>query len=208
MGYICYMNNAYIIAMPKFLDKDCYKTPITETNIYFILSQVTLIRQRKPFFSVTFQYIFLIVRFIEFSEVCSSHLLNCWRESKAITSCQGFVIRLVIHCVVSSHLFSLWICCCCTPHMSLPAWWNFQFLIFPSGNLGSKLVEYKEEMYITSDCGKTWRQVHHVLSCFFFLLPLCTPSTAPLRTSSTLSPRETYTCLVFINLKLHQRMVQ
>ncbi|GLD47027.1 VPS10 domain-containing receptor SorCS2 isoform X1 [Lates japonicus] len=26
------------------------------------------------------------------------------------------------------------------------------------GNLGSKLVEYKEEMYITSDCGKTWRQ--------------------------------------------------
>uniref|UniRef100_A0A3B4Y401 VPS10 domain-containing receptor SorCS2 n=1 Tax=Seriola lalandi dorsalis TaxID=1841481 RepID=A0A3B4Y401_SERLL len=35
------------------------------------------------------------------------------------------------------------------------------------GNLGSKLVEYKEEMYITSDCGKTWRQVfeeeHHIL---------------------------------------------
>ncbi|CAB1351838.1 unnamed protein product [Coregonus sp. 'balchen'] len=35
------------------------------------------------------------------------------------------------------------------------------------GNLGSQLVEYKEEMYITSDCGKTWRQVfeeeHHIL---------------------------------------------
>uniref|UniRef100_A0A8C7HJ56 VPS10 domain-containing receptor SorCS2 n=1 Tax=Oncorhynchus kisutch TaxID=8019 RepID=A0A8C7HJ56_ONCKI len=34
-------------------------------------------------------------------------------------------------------------------------------------NLGSQLVEYKEEMYITSDCGKTWRQVfeeeHHIL---------------------------------------------
>ena len=27
------------------------------------------------------------------------------------------------------------------------------------GNLGSQLVEYKEEMYITSDCGHTWRQV-------------------------------------------------
>ncbi|AWP00583.1 putative VPS10 domain-containing receptor SorCS2, partial [Scophthalmus maximus] len=31
-------------------------------------------------------------------------------------------------------------------------------LIMGAGNLGSKLVEYKEEMYITSDCGKTWRQ--------------------------------------------------
>ncbi|KFQ31987.1 VPS10 domain-containing receptor SorCS2, partial [Mesitornis unicolor] len=35
------------------------------------------------------------------------------------------------------------------------------------GNLGSQLVEYKEEMYITSDCGNTWRQVfeeeHHIL---------------------------------------------
>ncbi|XP_010178890.1 PREDICTED: VPS10 domain-containing receptor SorCS2, partial [Mesitornis unicolor] len=34
-------------------------------------------------------------------------------------------------------------------------------------NLGSQLVEYKEEMYITSDCGNTWRQVfeeeHHIL---------------------------------------------
>lgn len=29
----------------------------------------------------------------------------------------------------------------------------------PSGNIGSKLIEYKEEMYVTSDCGKTWRQV-------------------------------------------------
>ncbi|KAF2976540.1 hypothetical protein EK904_014360, partial [Melospiza melodia maxima] len=28
------------------------------------------------------------------------------------------------------------------------------------GNLGSQLVEYKEEMYITSDCGNTWRQRH------------------------------------------------
>ncbi|XP_029382214.1 VPS10 domain-containing receptor SorCS2 isoform X3 [Echeneis naucrates] len=40
-------------------------------------------------------------------------------------------------------------------------------LIMGAGNLGSKLVEYKEEMYITSDCGKTWRQVfeeeHHIL---------------------------------------------
>lgn len=27
------------------------------------------------------------------------------------------------------------------------------------GNLGSQLVEYKEEMYITSDCGHSWRQV-------------------------------------------------
>uniref|UniRef100_A0A8C5EGB3 VPS10 domain-containing receptor SorCS2 n=1 Tax=Gouania willdenowi TaxID=441366 RepID=A0A8C5EGB3_GOUWI len=40
-------------------------------------------------------------------------------------------------------------------------------LIMGAGNLGSKLVEYKEEMYITSDCGRTWRQVfeeeHHIL---------------------------------------------
>ncbi|XP_029310365.1 VPS10 domain-containing receptor SorCS2 isoform X5 [Cottoperca gobio] len=40
-------------------------------------------------------------------------------------------------------------------------------LIMGAGNLGSKLVEYKEEMYITSDCAKTWRQVfeeeHHIL---------------------------------------------
>lgn len=40
-------------------------------------------------------------------------------------------------------------------------------LIMGAGNIGSQLVEYKEEMYITSDCGKTWRQVfeeeHHIL---------------------------------------------
>lgn len=40
-------------------------------------------------------------------------------------------------------------------------------LIMGAGNIGSQLVEYKEEMYITSDCGRTWRQVfeeeHHVL---------------------------------------------
>ncbi|XP_054438190.1 VPS10 domain-containing receptor SorCS2 [Pteronotus mesoamericanus] len=40
-------------------------------------------------------------------------------------------------------------------------------LIMGAGNLGSQLVENKEEMYITSDCGKTWRQVfeeeHHIL---------------------------------------------
>ncbi|XP_053422709.1 VPS10 domain-containing receptor SorCS2 isoform X2 [Nycticebus coucang] len=40
-------------------------------------------------------------------------------------------------------------------------------LIMGAGNLGSQLVEYKEEMYITSDCGLTWRQVfeeeHHIL---------------------------------------------
>ncbi|KAF7240403.1 VPS10 domain-containing receptor SorCS2 [Varanus komodoensis] len=40
-------------------------------------------------------------------------------------------------------------------------------LIMGAGNLGAQLVEYKEEMYITSDCGKTWRQVfeeeHHIL---------------------------------------------
>ncbi|XP_053314228.1 VPS10 domain-containing receptor SorCS2 isoform X2 [Spea bombifrons] len=40
-------------------------------------------------------------------------------------------------------------------------------LIMGAGNLGLQLVEYKEEMYITSDCGKTWRQVfeeeHHIL---------------------------------------------
>ncbi|KAK0139771.1 VPS10 domain-containing receptor SorCS2 [Merluccius polli] len=40
-------------------------------------------------------------------------------------------------------------------------------LIIGAGNLGSKLVENKEEMYVTSDCGKTWRQVfeeeHHIL---------------------------------------------
>ncbi|RXM36288.1 VPS10 domain-containing receptor SorCS2 [Acipenser ruthenus] len=40
-------------------------------------------------------------------------------------------------------------------------------LIMGAGNLGSQLVEYKEEMYITSDCGKSWRQVfeeeHHIL---------------------------------------------
>ncbi|XP_035150034.3 VPS10 domain-containing receptor SorCS2 isoform X2 [Callithrix jacchus] len=40
-------------------------------------------------------------------------------------------------------------------------------LIMGAGNLGSQLVEYKEEMYITSDCGHTWRQVfeeeHHIL---------------------------------------------
>lgn len=34
-----------------------------------------------------------------------------------------------------------------------------QCLFYWSGNLGSQLVEYKEEMYITSDCGHTWRQV-------------------------------------------------
>uniref|UniRef100_H3CCX7 VPS10 domain-containing receptor SorCS2 n=1 Tax=Tetraodon nigroviridis TaxID=99883 RepID=H3CCX7_TETNG len=36
-----------------------------------------------------------------------------------------------------------------------------------AGNLGSKLVEYKEEMYVSSDCGRSWRQVfeeeHHIL---------------------------------------------
>uniref|UniRef100_A0A4W5KHQ2 Sortilin N-terminal domain-containing protein n=1 Tax=Hucho hucho TaxID=62062 RepID=A0A4W5KHQ2_9TELE len=37
-------------------------------------------------------------------------------------------------------------------------------LIMGAGNLGSQLVEYKEEMYITSDCGKTWRQVSLSLS--------------------------------------------
>uniref|UniRef100_A0AAR2JPT4 VPS10 domain-containing receptor SorCS2 n=1 Tax=Pygocentrus nattereri TaxID=42514 RepID=A0AAR2JPT4_PYGNA len=40
-------------------------------------------------------------------------------------------------------------------------------LIMGAGNLGSQLVEYKEEMYITSDSGRTWRQVfeeeHHIL---------------------------------------------
>ncbi|XP_014644401.1 PREDICTED: VPS10 domain-containing receptor SorCS2, partial [Ceratotherium simum simum] len=40
-------------------------------------------------------------------------------------------------------------------------------LIMGAGNLGSQLVEYKEEMYVTSDCGHTWRQVfeeeHHIL---------------------------------------------
>ncbi|KAL2079459.1 hypothetical protein ACEWY4_025203 [Coilia grayii] len=40
-------------------------------------------------------------------------------------------------------------------------------LIMGAGNIGSHLVEYKEEMYITSDCGKTWTQVfeeeHHIL---------------------------------------------
>nr|XP_006629741.1 PREDICTED: VPS10 domain-containing receptor SorCS2 isoform X2 [Lepisosteus oculatus] len=40
-------------------------------------------------------------------------------------------------------------------------------LIMGAGNLGSQLVGYKEEMYITSDCGKSWRQVfeeeHHIL---------------------------------------------
>uniref|UniRef100_A0A8C5LXD9 VPS10 domain-containing receptor SorCS2 n=1 Tax=Leptobrachium leishanense TaxID=445787 RepID=A0A8C5LXD9_9ANUR len=40
-------------------------------------------------------------------------------------------------------------------------------LIMGAGNLGMQLVEYKEEMYITADCGKTWRQVfeeeHHIL---------------------------------------------
>ncbi|XP_028857477.1 VPS10 domain-containing receptor SorCS2 isoform X3 [Denticeps clupeoides] len=40
-------------------------------------------------------------------------------------------------------------------------------LIMGAGNIGSQLVEYKEEMYITSDCGRTWRQVfeeeHHIL---------------------------------------------
>ncbi|XP_058526292.1 VPS10 domain-containing receptor SorCS2 isoform X2 [Ochotona princeps] len=40
-------------------------------------------------------------------------------------------------------------------------------LIMGAGNLGSQLVEYKEEMYITADCGHSWRQVfeeeHHIL---------------------------------------------
>ncbi|XP_026251063.1 VPS10 domain-containing receptor SorCS2 isoform X2 [Urocitellus parryii] len=40
-------------------------------------------------------------------------------------------------------------------------------LIMGAGNLGSQLVEYKEEMYITADCGRSWRQVfeeeHHIL---------------------------------------------
>eukprot|EP00066_Takifugu_rubripes_P003860 XP_003966785.1 PREDICTED: VPS10 domain-containing receptor SorCS2 [Takifugu rubripes] len=40
-------------------------------------------------------------------------------------------------------------------------------LIMGAGNLGSKLVEYKEEMYMSSDCGRSWRQVfeeeHHIL---------------------------------------------
>eukprot|EP00062_Callorhinchus_milii_P020554 gi/632976337/ref/XP_007904739.1/ PREDICTED: VPS10 domain-containing receptor SorCS2 [Callorhinchus milii] len=40
-------------------------------------------------------------------------------------------------------------------------------LIMGAGNLGAHLVEYKEDMYITSDCGNTWRQVfeeeHHIL---------------------------------------------
>uniref|UniRef100_A0A8C7KHC6 VPS10 domain-containing receptor SorCS2 n=1 Tax=Oncorhynchus kisutch TaxID=8019 RepID=A0A8C7KHC6_ONCKI len=44
-------------------------------------------------------------------------------------------------------------------------------LIMGAGNLGSQLVEYKEEMYITSDCGKTWRQsCCNCVYVFFFLL--------------------------------------
>lgn len=43
--------------------------------------------------------------------------------------------------------------------LSLRYIWRYSVCIFSSGNLGSQLVEYKEEMYITSDCGKTWRQV-------------------------------------------------
>lgn len=46
---------------------------------------------------------------------------------------------------------------------------RYSVCIFSSGNLGSQLVEYKEEMYITSDCGKTWRQVrmtNDLQSCF------------------------------------------
>uniref|UniRef100_A0A4W3I1R5 VPS10 domain-containing receptor SorCS2 n=1 Tax=Callorhinchus milii TaxID=7868 RepID=A0A4W3I1R5_CALMI len=35
-------------------------------------------------------------------------------------------------------------------------------LIMGAGNLGAHLVEYKEDMYITSDCGNTWRQVSRV----------------------------------------------
>uniref|UniRef100_A0A8B9SZ30 VPS10 domain-containing receptor SorCS2 n=1 Tax=Anas platyrhynchos TaxID=8839 RepID=A0A8B9SZ30_ANAPL len=37
-------------------------------------------------------------------------------------------------------------------------------LIMGAGNLGSQLVEYKEEMYITSDCGNTvFEEEHHIL---------------------------------------------
>ncbi|XP_006893732.1 PREDICTED: VPS10 domain-containing receptor SorCS2 [Elephantulus edwardii] len=40
-------------------------------------------------------------------------------------------------------------------------------LIMGAGNLGSQLVGYKEEMYVTADCGRNWRQVfeeeHHIL---------------------------------------------
>ncbi|ELK06536.1 VPS10 domain-containing receptor SorCS2 [Pteropus alecto] len=66
--------------------------------------------------------------------------------------------RLVLHCTYEDQGASRVV----TAGLPLPddAGWL-------CGNLGSQLVEYKEEMYITSDCGHTWRQVfeeeHHVL---------------------------------------------
>ncbi|XP_011857579.1 PREDICTED: VPS10 domain-containing receptor SorCS2 [Mandrillus leucophaeus] len=50
-------------------------------------------------------------------------------------------------------------------------------LIMGAGNLGSQLVEYKEEMYITSDCGHTWRQSRQALPYPF---PTEEPGTVPL----------------------------
>lgn len=94
--------------------------------------------------------------------------------------------------------------------MSLPAWWKFQFFIFPSGNLGSKLVEYKEEMYITSDCGKTWRQVHHVLlwSPFFFLLTFLSLFTILPLTFTTLSLHSHESYSVWGHIKSNLTSVQ
>lgn len=43
------------------------------------------------------------------------------------------------------------------------------------GNLGSQLVEYKEEMYITSDCGRTWRQVRRQGGAEPTLCSFCDP---------------------------------
>lgn len=60
-----------------------------------------------------------------------------------------------------------------SPPLSLFFALLFSLCLSLSGNLGSQLIEYKEEMYITNDCGKTWRQVRkfseNKFGKFFFL---------------------------------------
>lgn len=106
------------------------------------------------------------------------------------TCCFGFIELYEPVCLINYLILSTgesWLSVCLVVHSlesSLIGWCSVwaspsdetQISISPSGNLGSKLVEYKEEMYITSDCGKTWRQVHHTLfsslvSCLFICSP-------------------------------------
>lgn len=91
--------------------------------------------------------------------ICEARCLFLAIFKNESESLKEFQLSPVIRqpCVFLSELFFL------PGIVILVCFMDSTFSIFPTGNLGSKLVEYKEEMYITSDCGRTWKQVHRVL---------------------------------------------